>query len=180
VLGAESTGTTTLAQALAEALDTVWVAEYGREYSEAKQARNDLEWRTEEFAAIAEEQTRQENEAARRANRLLICDTNAFATRLWHRRYVGTASPAVEKIAQSGRCDLYLLTGDEIEFVQDGLRDGEQVRHAMHEWFEAALEEQPVPWHILRGSHEQRMKAALGLIRGLFSASAWRPESQRG
>ena len=80
ILGAESTGTTTLAKALAEALQTVWVEEYGREYSEVKLAKNDPEWRTEEFTMIAEEQTHREDKAARRANRVLICDTNAFAT----------------------------------------------------------------------------------------------------
>ncbi|WP_375406155.1 AAA family ATPase [uncultured Amnibacterium sp.] len=38
VLGAESTGTTTLAKALAEELGTLWVEEYGREYSEIARA----------------------------------------------------------------------------------------------------------------------------------------------
>ena len=40
---------------------------------------------------------RREDEAARLANRVLICDTNAFATVLWHRRYIGSHSAAVEK-----------------------------------------------------------------------------------
>ena len=112
VLGAESTGTTTLAKALADRLQTSWVEEYGREYSERKLALNDPVWRTEEFAAIAEQQTRREDWAACKANRVLICDTNAFATVLWHRRYIGSNSPAVEEIARRGKCDLYLLTGD--------------------------------------------------------------------
>src|SRR5581483_9617149 len=34
LIGAESTGKTTLARALAEHYQTVWVPEYGREYSE--------------------------------------------------------------------------------------------------------------------------------------------------
>ena len=80
LVGAESTGTTTLAKALAEHFQTAWVEEYGREYSEIKLARNDPDWRTDEFTAIAEEQARREDAAARQANRVLICDTNAFAT----------------------------------------------------------------------------------------------------
>lgn len=168
VLGAESTGTTTLAKDLAETLNTIWVAEYGREYSEVKLARNDSVWRTEEFISIAEEQTRREDQAACQANRVLICDTNAFATVLWHRRYIGNHSKAVEDVARRGRCDLYLLTGDEIPFVQDGLRDGEHIRHEMHRWFEAALASQPVPWQVLRGSHDERMDRAVHLVRSLF------------
>ena len=179
VLGAESTGTTTLAQGLAEQLHTAWVEEYGREYSEVKLAKNDPEWRTDEFTRIAEEQTRREEAAARRADRVLICDTNAFATILWHRRYMGSHSPAVQEIARRGRCDLYLLTGDDIPFVQDGLRDGEHIRHQMHGWFEEALAAQATPWRVLRGSHRKRMREGVRLIRSLFRDSSWSPMSKR-
>ena len=177
VLGAESTGTTTLAKALAEHLETVWVEEYGREYSEMKLAKNEIAWRTEEFVHIAAEQACREDAAACKANRILICDTNAFATVLWHRRYMGAHSSDVETVASKGRCDLYLLTGDEIPFVQDGLRDGEHIRHEMHRWFEQALARQPVPWKMLQVSPDARLNEALGLIAGLFKNSAWRPKS---
>jgi HTH-type transcriptional repressor of NAD biosynthesis genes len=176
VLGAESTGTTTLARALAEKLQTTWVAEFGREHSEIKLAKNDPEWRTDEFTRIAEEQTRRENAAACQANRVLICDTNAFATTLWHKRYIGSHSATVAKIAHDCRCDLYLLTGDEIPFVQDGLRDGEHIRHEMHCWFEEALAVQNTRWELLRGAHEIRLEHALQLIRNLFKNSAWQPQ----
>jgi len=169
VLGAESTGTTTLAKALAENLQTAWVEEYGREYSFKKQALGETAWQTSEFVHIAQEQARREDVAARRANRTLICDTNAFATVLWHRRYMGHHSPEVATVAQQGRCDLYLLTGDEIPFVQDGLRDGEHIRHDMHCWFEEALAAQPIPWKILRGPHEARLQEATERIKMLFA-----------
>lgn len=174
VLGAESTGTTTLARALAEHCRTEWVAEYGREFSLRKQEAGETVWGTPEFVHIAEEQTRREEAAARRANRVLICDTNAFATGLWHRRYVGGRSAEVEAVAARGRCDLYLLTGDEIPFVQDGLRDGEHIRHEMHGWFEAALAAQPVPWRLLRGSPEARLCEAAALIDELLPTASSR------
>ena len=179
ILGAESTGTTTLAKALAEHLQTTWVEEYGREYSELKLAQSDPDWRTDEFTMIAEEQTRREDDAARRANRVLICDTNAIATVLWHRRYMGSHSPVVESIARRGHCDLYLLTGEEIPFVQDGLRDGEHIRLEMHRWFEKALSAQSVPWQVLRGSHKERMREAIRMTQSLFKDSAWSPNPKR-
>jgi nicotinamide riboside kinase len=49
VIGAESTGKTTLAQALAENLGTVWVPEYGRWYWEGRRCLADQEWDTGEF-----------------------------------------------------------------------------------------------------------------------------------
>lgn len=177
VLGAESTGTTTLAQALSTVLRTPWVEEYGREYSEAKQQQGETAWSSEEFTRIAEEQNRREDEAATRADRLLICDTNSFATRLWHRRYMGHESMEVARVAARARCDLYLLTGDEIPFVQDGLRDGEHLRHDMHQWFVAALAAQSVPWQVLRGSPAQRLQAARMAIAELFAESVWKPRA---
>lgn len=178
ILGAESTGTTTLAKALAEKFQTVWVPEFGREYSELKVARNDPAWRTEEFETIAEEQNRRENLAARKANRILVCDTNSFATCLWHRRYMGFESARVAEIARAVRCDLYLLTGDEIPFVQDGLRDGEHIRHEMHRWFENALAGQLVSWVVLRGAHTERLNVAIDLIQRGFNQPTWKPFAQ--
>jgi HTH-type transcriptional regulator, transcriptional repressor of NAD biosynthesis genes len=98
---------------------------------------------------------------------------------LWHRRYMGNQSAAVEEIANQGRCDLYLLTGDEIPFVQDGLRDGEHIRHEMHGWFETALQAQSVPWHLLRGSPQERLHHAVELTKSLFRDSTWTPEVKR-
>lgn len=164
VLGAESTGTTTLANALARHYDTNVVEEYGREYSAAKQARGDNHWTSEEFLHIAFSQNAREEQAAREAHRLLICDTNAFATAVWHLRYVGRHDDRIRDASSTVRCDLYLLTGDEIPFVQDGFRDGEHLRHDMHRWFEEALRAQSTPWLLLRGAHERRMQEATAAI----------------
>jgi NadR type nicotinamide-nucleotide adenylyltransferase len=164
ILGAESTGTTTLSSDLAAALKTTWVEEYGREYSARKQTAGDFRWTSDEFLEIAREQTRREDAAARDANRFLICDTNAFATCLWHRRYMGYDLPELEEFAKGCRADLYLLTGDEIPFVQDGLRDGEHIRHEMHQWFVGALDSLPIPWRLIRGDRNERLSEALRVI----------------
>lgn len=170
ILGAESTGTTTMAQALAEHYHTVWVPEYGREYSEIKMAKDYTgEWQSEEFVHIAREQARREDEAVRIANRVLICDTDPFTTTLWHLRYTGRRSHAVEEIAHARHYDLYLLTGDEIPFVQDGLRDGEHIRHAMHQQFIEELTATGRHWALLYGSHTERLVHAVTLIDDLLT-----------
>ncbi len=170
LVGAESTGTTTLTQALAEHYETSWVPEYGREYWAAKMERGEAEqWDEAEFVHIAAEQSRREDLSARQANRVLICDTDAFATGLWHERYRGSRSAAVEAIAAPRHYALYLLTGDEIPFVQDGFRDGEHIRHWMHTQFVAALEAQAKPYVLLRGSPAERLHRAIELIDPLLS-----------
>lgn len=169
LVGAESTGTTTMAQALAAHYETVWAPEYGREYAEAKMRRpNDLEWRTEEFAHIAAEQCAREDAAARQANRLLFCDAPAFATSLWHERYLGTLCPQVEALAEPYHYDLTLLTDVDIPFVQDGTRDGEHIRHQMHRHFVDWLCERGQPFTLLSGSHQERLHLAVSRVDALL------------
>jgi len=62
------------------------------------------------------------------AARLLICDTDALATSIWHERYFGTTSREVARLAAARSYALYILTGDDIPFVQDGIRDGQHIR----------------------------------------------------
>ncbi len=157
VLGAESTGTTTLSKALAEHYGAPWVPEYGRLYTEAL-LDPDHKWHTQEFVHIAHMQQSMENQLAGESNGLLICDTNAFATRLWHERYVGGMSEAVDTIAAKDKVDLYIITDVDIPFVQDGIRDGEHIRHAMHDRFVDEVKKTKMPYIIATGSVADRLE----------------------
>jgi HTH-type transcriptional regulator, transcriptional repressor of NAD biosynthesis genes len=193
LVGAESTGKTTLAAALAARLherggvwrQTQWVEEYGREYTLGKLAAaktrdpsatmDALQWTSSEFEVIAREQQRREDRAARTSSAVLICDTDAFATALWHERYTGKKSPSVEAIAAvSPPRAGYILTGvDEVPFEQDGLRDGEGIRSWMHGEFETRLRAQTAEWIVAAGSLEQRITRCAAWIDHKL-ANAWR------
>ena len=56
MVGAESTGKTTMAEALAKKLNTVWVPEHGRWYWEGRRYLKDQSWSTDEFFRIAKAQ----------------------------------------------------------------------------------------------------------------------------
>jgi NadR type nicotinamide-nucleotide adenylyltransferase len=170
IIGAESTGTTTLARELAKHYHTVWVPEYGRYFAEGKLPLGpDAPWRTDEFVSIATAQKKFEDELAKDANKVVIADTDAFATSVWHERYMGGVAEAVERIADSSPHDLYILTGDEIPFEQDGTRDGEDIRHDMHKRFEEKLRETNRPYVLLRGSLEERVREAVRAIDELLA-----------
>jgi len=183
VVGAESTGTTTLAQQLAAHYHTEWVPEYGREYSERLAAEGmDLwhyRWRSEEFTHIARVQLEREDAAAEdlagtdsaskdAASRVLICDTDALATAIWHERYMGDRSPEVEAMAEARHYDLYILTGCEIPFVQDGIRDGENIRQWMTGRFEEELEGGQRRWIKVSGTSEERLQTAIAAVDALL------------
>jgi len=158
---------------LADRYKTVWVPEYGREYCEKLAAAGvDLwsyRWNSTEFTHIARAQVELDRKMAREANRLLISDTDAFATSIWHERYMRSRSSEVDAIAVSHPPSLYLLTDCDIPFVQDGLRDGETIRKWMTDRFEDKLDQQRVPWMKVSGSRAQRLDSAIQRIEPLLA-----------
>lgn len=168
IIGAESTGTTTLAKDIASYYRTTWVPEYGRIISEGKlYGDTNAQWRTEEFVKIAKAQCVLEDSLAEASNGLVICDTDAFATGVWHERYMGNRSERVEAVSKNRKYDLYILTGDEIPFEQDGTRDGQHIRQDMHKRFIERLEEEDKKYIIVTGTKEVRLQDAVTAINAI-------------
>jgi HTH-type transcriptional repressor of NAD biosynthesis genes len=187
VVGAESTGTSTIAELLAmeyRRRGGVWertrcVTEAGRDYTVTKwqQARadaraagvpeptlEDLKWTSADFDAVAAEQTRRENLAAAAGSPLLVCDTDAFATSVWERRYLSERARGLQRWATTDlpRRDVYLLTSHEgVPWLDDGLREGDlRVRAEMTGWFAKALTAGGHSWVLLTGSTAERLALA--------------------
>jgi NadR type nicotinamide-nucleotide adenylyltransferase len=187
VVGAESSGTTTVARLLAEhyaARGGVWartrcVAEYGREYTMIKHRRErgdprDLAWGHADFDVIGPEQTRQEEEAARAGSPLLVCDTDAFATSLWERRYLGAAARTGQAWMRVPPRAVYLITDHEgVPWEDDGWREGDlQLRAAMTQWFIDALTAAGHSWVLLTGELSQRVDVAIRTVDPLLELAA--------
>lgn len=162
ILGAESTGTTTLARDIAEHLKLPWVPDVGRYYTESI-LTDGLAWNNEDFYRIGRLQQHYENEIAARSNGVVVCDTNAVATELWQRRYMDKTTKQMSAIAGNDKADLYIITGDEILFVQDSIRDGEHIRHDMHKWFINHIKKTGTPYVVLRGTRGDRLRKAVTL-----------------
>lgn len=173
VIGAESTGKTTLSSRLAERFHTVWVPEFGREHWERKLAGRRLSdpppfWSPDEFMEIATEQQARENQAAALANRVLFADTNAFATGTWQERYHHVRHAGVDAVGARDKVDLYLFTAPDIAFVQDGFRDGEHIREWMDRRFAEQLKGGPTPVVRIAGPYDARLETAVRAVEGLL------------
>ncbi len=196
VLGAESTGTTTVANLLTRRYRerggawsrTQCVHEYGRDYTVLKWRRaiadahargdvppalDEITWTTADFDLVASEQTRRERAAAATGSPLVVCDTDAFATSIWERRYLSpnhrTNQPwATEFLPHR---DVYLLTTHEgVPWVDDGLREGElAIRAAMTDWFAESLTAAGHSWVLLSGTLEQRVGLAIRVVDRLLA-----------
>lgn len=138
IVGAESTGKTTLAHDLQFALGGTVVEEFGRFYTEAMPDPSRYEWTREDFDIIAETQDKFEDQAARWAKRL-ICDTNSFTTGLFQEVYLDKPAVIQRTVGLDRKYDLVVLTDPETPFEDDstGLRD-ETKRAWFHQQYEDA------------------------------------------
>lgn len=171
VVGAESTGTTTLSRALADHYKAPWVPEYGRVHTEEKLAAakaftpsvdvDGLVWTVGDFIDVAVRQARAEDEAAH-IGPVLVCDNDPWAATVWCERYLGCSYPQVADAVGDRRPALYLLTDHtDVPFEQDGWRDGEHLREWMTGLFVSRLTERGVPWVRVTGSRSQRLEQAI-------------------
>ena len=166
IAGAESTGKTTLARALAERFGVPWVAEYGRTYTEEKyrEGMQTDAWEPAEFLHIAREQVRLEDAAAAGRPRFVVADTDAFVTRLWYERYLGTPPAEEGWPADHGTPRIYLVPEPDVAFVADAIRDGEQFRRWMHDRTLADLAARGRETFVLRGGYDDRTRDAIAFV----------------
>jgi len=167
IIGAESTGTTTLSKALAKHYKTIWVPEYGRFYTEGLVASSKIvDWQSEEFTFIAQQQQALEDMLSGYCKRgLLICDTNAYATKVWHQRYLGNLDNSkLDKLAKNCKVDGYIITAPDIPFVDDGMRDGEHIRMQMHAQFVKEIKQMNTPSLVVKGNLAYRVNSSTQFI----------------
>jgi nicotinamide riboside kinase len=179
IVGAESTGKTALAQALAARLsaDTglrvTWVPEWLRQWC-ARTGRTPL---AHEQAAILRAQHEQ-IEAAAAVHDIVVCDTTALMTAVYSRFIFDDRSLEDRAVALQRRMALTLLTALDLPWEPDGLqRDGPQVREPVDTMLRELLITHRLPWALVGGAGAARVEAALDAVAPLLRA---RPAPRRG
>ncbi|MEP6299441.1 MAG: ATP-binding protein, partial [Ilumatobacter sp.] len=120
---------------------------------------------TDEFHRIAAAQRRLEDDMARLStNGVVIADTDALVTAVWHERYLGSSDQHLDELASRQRPDLYLVCADDFAWVQDGTRESRDERASMQRSIEARTGASGARVVVLRGPHEQRVETALDAI----------------
>lgn len=152
LLGGESTGKSTLADALAAQFQTQHVAEYGRELWEARHGQLTFG----DMLHIAETHIAREKAAALISNRFLFCDTSPLTTLFYSRHLFGRADPALEVLAQRDYT-LHLLCAPDFPFHQDGTRQDAAFRAAQDVWFRTELARRGFPWMEVKGRQDERV-----------------------
>jgi HTH-type transcriptional repressor of NAD biosynthesis genes len=162
--GPESTGKTTFAKALAAHYNTKWVPEYAREFLQEKFDRGEGECQIQDLLPIANGQIQSENDLAFEANKVLFCDTDLLVTMVYSEIYYGEVDPILEKAALENNYSLYILTGTDVPWVADDLRDAPDEREEMYEFFRGILMHYDLPFITVKGNEEERMKKVVPII----------------
>ncbi len=140
LFGPESTGKTTLASQLAYHYQTVWAPEYARRYLQKKWNNKRQVCEHEDLMPIAIGQMKLENKLAKRADKILICDTDLLETKVYSEEYYdGIVDLGLEMASEHNEYDLYLLTYIDIPWKLDSIRDRPGEREEMFNAFENTL-----------------------------------------
>ena len=170
LFGPESTGKTTLSRQLAIHYNTVWVPEYAREYLQKKWNNERKTCETSDLIPIAIGQMKFENKLAKKADRILICDTDLLETKVYSETYYkGVVDDDLNHYALKNQYDLYFLTNIDTPWEIDDLRDKPNERSEMFDAFETALNIYDRLYIILSGDKKTRLNTAIKAIDKLLS-----------
>ena len=174
IVGAESTGKTTLAQALAVRLaaDTgdrvAWVPELLREWCQ-RFGRTPL---AHEQAPLLRAQHERIEQAAA-THDIVVCDTTALMTAVYSRMIFGDRSLDDRAVELHRRMALTLLTALDLPWVADGLqRDGPQVREPVDRALRELMGAHRLPFAVVGGSGAQRLHNAAAATAALMRPGA--------
>ncbi len=173
LLGAESTGKTTLALQLREALASdghcvAVVAEHLREFCSATGRTP----RRDEQLTIATEQTLRIAQAAAQ-NSFVIADTTALQVAVYSELVFNDRGLYAHALHAHAGCALTLLTATDIPWQADGhQRDGAHVREPVDKLLRDALSQAQLAYGVVYGHGPARLAHALAAVRSAFKLEA--------
>ena len=159
VVGAECSGKTTLAEALAESCGAPLAPEAARGYMQ-RQGLAAAAYAKGDVLAIAREQMRLERNALAGEPPLLICDTDLLVIQVWWEVKYGALPRALSRALAKRSPRAYLLTRPDIPWAPDALRESGGERDGLHRRYRSLLAAGGHPYVELSGDPPTRLAAA--------------------
>ena len=166
ITGAESTGKSALAAAIAQQLGVPLALEFAREYAE----RASRPLTAADVEPIAMGQRALEDAAiARAGGGLAVLDTDLRSTIVYAQYYYPDAElPTWLPAAVAARLPaLYLICETDIPWVRDPVRDSAEARQALQQRLAAVVRQSGAPVVTVRGALHDRLQSALSTIASL-------------
>ena len=165
ITGAESTGKSTLAKALAEYYAEPCSAEFVRNYVDSHQR----ELKHSDLEPIAEGQLAFEDAELEQAQRLILHDTNILSSMIYAQVYFDTDIDWVNDRFLERDYSLYLLCMPDMPWQADeGQRESPAARDDLHRHFKHQLERRHLPYVEIHGSKQARIRQATRAIAAIL------------
>jgi len=159
--GAESTGKSTLAEALANHFHSIWIPEFARDYIEKLQEKysyNDVE-------EIARKQIEIEKQIDTKSP-MVFFDTWLIITKVWFDFVYGKHPDWLHRAILNSNIDLFLLCDTDMPWEADAVREnGGENRLKLQEIYINELQNYKFEYRMVKGANGQRIQNAINLIK---------------
>ena len=157
ILGAESTGKTTLCRELAAHYNTIWVPEYAREYVE----KLNRPYLLEDLENIAIQHKNNEDISITKANKIMFTDTEFIILKVWSDEVFNMVPSFIKKQLHQQHYDLYLVTANDIPWEYDAVRENPDKRDYLLACYINELKVLKSNYKMINGLGEERLKNAV-------------------
>lgn len=161
ITGPESTGKSTLTQALAAYFDVPFVPEFAREYLE----KLERPYQESDLLEIAKGQVSNEDILAKKASDLLFCDTDLTVIDIWSREKFGKTNKWILEQMEKRAYDLYLMPDIDLEWTFDLQRENPNDRERLMKLYQESFERRKIPFYKVRGQGEERLRNAIEIVK---------------
>jgi len=164
VTGPESSGKSSLCQALSEQLNLHWVPEYARNYLEKKGPQYDWEDLVKMYAGHL---SAQEKALYEHPYTPIIFDTDSINYAVWSQRVFGEILELLSRAMQKEKKHIYLVCYPDLAWEKDPFRENPDDRLEIMEEHLEWIEKLERPFAIVKGQKEERLKNALDALQSL-------------
>ena len=158
ITGAESTGKSTLTEALASHFNVPFIPEVAREYVE----NLDRKYNFQDVENIAKNQIETLNKYKNSDYPYIFVDTWLIITKTWFEKVFGKTPEWLEKEINQTKIDLFLVCDIDLPWVYDPVREnGGEQRKILHNKYIEDLKKLNFHYKIVTGKKEARVQNAL-------------------
>ena len=156
VVGPESSGKTTLCEALMVHRRAWMVSEVAREFL----AELERPYAEADLLAIAKAQVENEDLITDEFKGVMVCDTDLITVRIWSEEKYGRCDPWILQQSEQRHYDLWLLCKPDMPWEADPLRENPHDRDRLFGVYEGMLKWLEKPYLIMQGDRERRLAEA--------------------
>lgn len=164
ITGAESTGKSTLSEALSKHYGVPFQREYARNYIRDLHRK----YTYQDIEIIAQKQLEQYNQLVNRSAALVILDTWLLITKVWFEVVFQRAPGWIEQAIEENKIDLFLVCDIDLPWMADDVREnGGENRVWLQKRYIEEIEKHNFAYRIVNGTGANRTRNAISFIKEL-------------